>query len=70
MSDVLKKLGETMYKTKLSKGQIVVLIAEMNGVSRQSVYSWLKTGKEIEQARINAALDDIIKQGEMKERGN
>ena len=62
MSDVLRKLGETIYRTKLTKGQLVVLIAEMNGVSRQTIYNWLKTGTELEQARINAALDDIEKE--------
>lgn len=62
MSDVLKRFGEVMYRQKLSKGQLVVLIAEMNGVSRQTVYNWLRNGSELEIARMNAALDDIEKE--------
>ena len=62
MSDVLKRFGEVMYKQKLSKGQLVVLIAEMNCVSRQTVYNWLRNGSELEIARMNAALDDIEKE--------
>lgn len=62
MSDVLKRFGEVMYRQKLSKGQLVVLIAEMNSVSRQTVYNWLRNGSELEIARMNAALDDIEKE--------
>lgn len=62
MSDVLKRFGEVMYRQKLSKGQLVVLIAEMNCVSRQTVYNWLRNGSELEIARMNAALDDIEKE--------
>ena len=62
MSDVLKRFGEVMYRQKLSKVQLFVLIAEMNGVSRQTVYNWLRNGSELEIARMNAALDDIEKE--------
>lgn len=59
MSYILKRFGEVMYQRKLTKGKLVIMIAEKNHVSRQTVYNWLKSGSEIEVARMNAALDEI-----------
>lgn len=60
MEDVLKKLGKTMHVTKLSKGQLVLLIAEMSGgVSRQTVYNWIKSEDVTYHARIEACLEEI-----------
>lgn len=60
MNMALQKIGEAMYKTGLKKSQLVVLIAEMNGVSERAVYKWLAKGGEVEAGRITASLNDII----------
>ena len=62
MQEALQRIGVSMYKTKLSKSELVVLIAEMNGVSERQVYRWLAKGGIVESGRIIAALEDIEKE--------
>lgn len=62
MNNALQLLGEAMYKTGLKKGQLIMLIAEMNGVKERQVYNWLAKGSEVEAGRIMASLKDIIEQ--------
>lgn len=56
----LQMMGEAMYKTGHKKSELIVLIAEMNGVSERAVYKWLAKGGEVEAGRIMASLKDII----------
>ena len=62
MNIALQKMGEAIYKTGLKKGQLIVLIAEMNGVKERQVYNWLAKGSDVEAGRIMASLKDIIDQ--------
>lgn len=57
--NVEQKIARVMYLTKMTRGQVVLLIAEMNGVSRQSVYNWLLDLSVHNQARITLALEEI-----------
>lgn len=66
MNNALQMLGEAMYKTGMKKSQIIVLIAEMNGVKERQVYNWLAKGSEVDAGRIMASLKDIIKQGSIR----
>lgn len=62
MNMALQLMGEAIYKTHLKKGELVELIAEMNGVSVRTVQNWMIKGGEVEAGRIIASLNDIIKQ--------
>lgn len=64
MENAREFFGRVMYKTKLSKGAIVVLIAEMNDVTPKTVYQWLKSDDSLVAGRLNASLEDILKQYE------
>lgn len=56
----LKKcLAKTVYLTGLSNGAVVMLIAEMNGVTRQTVYAWLNNETFSDRARVLYALQEI-----------
>lgn len=57
--NVEQKIARVMYLTKMTRGQVVLLIAEMNGVSRQSVYNWLLDLNVPNKTRIMFALDEI-----------
>lgn len=57
--NVEQKIARVMYLTKMTRGQVVLLIAEMNGVSRQSVYNWLLDLSIHNKARIMFALEEI-----------
>lgn len=57
--NVEQKIAKVMYLTKMTRGQVVLLIAEMNGVSRQAVYKWLLDLTVHNKARIMFALEEI-----------
>lgn len=56
---VAKELDRVTYMTGINRGGLIMLIAEMNGVSRQSVYNWLRDNTFSDRARILYALQII-----------
>ena len=64
MENAREFFGRVMYKTKLPKAALVTLIAEMNGVTPKTVYNWLKSDDHLVAGRLNASLEDILKQYE------
>lgn len=57
--DVSKELDRITYLTGINRGGLVMLIAEMNSVSRQSVYQWLRNNEFSDRARVLYALQII-----------
>lgn len=57
--EVEMKFVRVMALSGMSRGQLVMLIGEMNGVSRQSVYKWIHDLTFPNKARIMFALEEI-----------
>ena len=58
-NDIRSEVDRLVYITGLSKGAIVLLVAEMNGVTRQTVYNWLRDQRFPDRARVMFALKEI-----------
>lgn len=56
---VAKELDRVTYMTGINRAGLIMLIAEMNDVSRQSVYNWLRDNTFSDRARILYALQII-----------
>lgn len=53
------EINRVVYITGMSRGAIIMLIAEMNGVTRQTVYNWLRDQTFSDRARVMFALTEI-----------
>lgn len=56
---VAKELDRVTYMTGINRSGLIMMIAEMNDVSRQSVYNWLRDNTFSDRARILYALHII-----------
>lgn len=60
MENAREFFGRVMYQTKLPKGELVVLVAQMNGVTPKTVYQWLKSDDSLVAGRLKATLEQIV----------
>ncbi len=58
-SNTKQEIGRVMYRMKMSRRQLVALIADKNSVTPKTVYKWLRNEDPVKEGVILETLKDI-----------